>query len=95
MNAANSVVLAEVVALVRDAINEDWILDLPMDAGTSLNRDLEIESMDFVAIAGRLQAKYGEVLDLANWFAGKDIRELVNLTVGDLATHVCACTGRA
>ena len=91
----DAAVVAEVVGLVRTAINEDWILDMDMDADTSLNRDLEIESMDFVAIANVLQKNYGDVLDIAGWLAGKDIKELVNLTIGDLAGHVAACTGRA
>lgn len=93
--APNAAVVEEVVTLVRAAINEDWILDMDMGAGTSLNRDLEIESMDFVAIANVLQTTYGDALDIAGWLAGKDIRELVNLTIGDLAGHVAARTGRA
>lgn len=95
MNNVNAAVVDEVVVLVREAINEDWILDMDMDASTSLNRDLEIESMDFVAIANLLQKTYGDVLDIAGWLAGKDIKQLVALTIGDLAAHVATCTGRA
>lgn len=98
-NASNTdisaALLNEVIALVRAAINEDWILDMEMDADTSLNRDLEIESMDFVAIANLMQQQYGDVLDIAAWLSGKDIKQLVNLTIGDLASHVANCTGKA
>lgn len=85
----------DVIALVRAAINEDWIHDMEMDADTSLNRDLEIESMDFVAIANLMQQQYGDSLDIAGWLSGKDIKQLVNLTIGDLAGHVADRTGRS
>lgn len=87
--------VGEVIALVRAAINEDWVLDMEMDAGTSLNRDLEIESMDFVAIANLMQQQYGDSLDIGGWLSGKDIKQLVNLTIGDLAGHVADRTGRS
>lgn len=94
VNAVAAEVVDEVVALVREAINEDWILDMEMTADTSLNRDLEIESMDFVAIANLMQQKYGSAIDIAVWLSGKDIKQLVALTIGDLAGYVAQRTGR-
>lgn len=81
-------ILAQVIAALRSAIAEDWIMDFPIDATTSLNDDLEIESIEFVAIAEALQKQFGAQVDIIGWLSGQDIHQLIALTVGDLANFV-------
>lgn len=85
---SNDEILQQVIAAIRSAIAEDWVMDFAIDADTSLNDDLEIESIEFVAIAEALQKLFGARVDIIGWLSGKDIHELIALTVGDLANFV-------
>jgi len=80
--------LAVVIDTIRTTIAEDWLEDFDIDAATTFNNDLEIESIEFVKIADALQRRYGNVIDIAGWLSGKDIHELIALSVGDLADFI-------
>src|SRR5262245_42730782 len=47
-------VLSEVAALVREVIGEEWAGDIPITMTSSFADDLELESIEFVALAERL-----------------------------------------
>jgi acyl carrier protein len=80
--------LADVVAIIRRTINEDWIMDFEIDANTRFNSDLEIESIEFVRIADAIQRHYGTSLDIVGWLSGKTIHALIALSVGELAQYI-------
>lgn len=80
-------ILQQVVAAIREAIAEDWVQDFEIGMDTSFNDDLEIESIEFVAIADLLQKKFGD-LNLIDWLSKRDINELIALTVGDVVTFI-------
>ena len=81
-------ILAVVIDKIRSTIAEDWIMDFEIDADTRFNRDLEIESIEFVKMADAIQRHFGTTLDIAGWLSGKNIHELIALTVGELAGHI-------
>lgn len=88
MNSQEDVILTTVIATIRKTIDEDWIVDFPIDADTRFNSDLEIESIEFVKIADAIQRHFGARLDIVGWLAGKNIHELIALSVGELAAYV-------
>jgi acyl carrier protein len=81
-------VLDEVAAMLRDVIGEEWIADVDIGMETSFVTDLEIESVEMVALAERVHERFGEGVDIAGWLSGLGIYELSELTVGDLVGHV-------
>ena len=83
-----AVVFAAVVATIRATIAEDWLVAYPIDADTRFNRDLEIESIEFVKIADAIQTHFGRDLDILGWLSGKTIDELIGLSVGELVDHI-------
>jgi acyl carrier protein len=83
-----SVVLDEVRNLIGEVIGEEYLLDLDIDMETSFNDDLEIESIEFVALAEALQLRYGESLDFIGWMSGMDLDAIIDLTVGELVSFV-------
>lgn len=91
---SNDDILQQVIAVIRDAIAEDWVQDFEIDADTSLNNDLEIESIEFVSIADRLQKKFGSRVDLIGWLSQQNIEELIAMTVGDIVDFVDQGTQR-
>lgn len=81
-------VLDRVIDIIRRAVDEDWILDFDIDAQTSFNDDLELESIEFVGIAEKIQEHYGKHIGFIEWLSGMKIDQIVALTVGDLADFV-------
>jgi acyl carrier protein len=91
---SNNEILQQVIAAIRDAIGEDWVQDFEIDADTSLNNDLEIESIEFVSIADRLQKIFGARVDVIGWLSQQNIEALIAMTVGDLVNFVDQGTQR-
>lgn len=81
-------VLAVVVETIRRTIDEDWIEDFDIGPQTRFSEDLEIESIEFVKVADALQVHFGSGIDLIGWLSGKSIHELIQLNVGDIASHI-------
>ncbi len=82
------VVLAQIISIIRLAVNEDWIEDFDIDASTSFNDDLELESIEFVGIAEKIQEHYGKHIGFIEWLSTMKIDQIIALTVGDLADFV-------
>lgn len=84
-------VVATIARLVHEVIGEDDDLDLEITAESSFSEDIELESIEFVALGERLQLVYGETIDLVAWFGELDLDEIIDLTVGELAEFIVAC----
>ncbi|MGH2718348.1 MAG: phosphopantetheine-binding protein [Actinomycetota bacterium] len=69
-------------------IGDEFLLDVEITAETSFSRDLELESIEFVAVAERLQQRYGGQVDFTSFLAGLSIDEILALTIGALAGHI-------
>jgi len=81
-------VLRTVGALIREVIGDDGGLGPPITLETSFNRDLELESIEFVALAEKLRDHYGAGVDFAGWLAGKELEEILELKVGELVALI-------
>lgn len=80
--------LAEVSELIGAAIGEEYLDLIEIDMDTSFADDLEMESIEFVAMAEDLRARYGEKVDFAAWLAELEIDEIIALSVGDVVDFV-------
>jgi acyl carrier protein len=89
---ASDAILDEVRRLLVDVIGEDYLLDIEIDLDTSFNEDLEVESIEFVALAERLLDRYGERVDFVGWLAEMELDDIIGLTVGDLVGFIEAAT---
>ena len=84
-------VLATVTRLLREVMDDDAELGPPIDLSTSFSSDLELESIEFVALAEKLQARYGTRIDLAGWLSTMELDQILSLSVGDLVEFIVAC----
>jgi len=84
-------ILSGVADAIRHVIGEDWILDEAIELTTSFADDLELESIEFVALAERLQETYGAQLNFVDWLSNKDLDEIIGLTVGDVVEFITTC----
>jgi acyl carrier protein len=87
-------VLETVSRMIRDLIDEEWAEEIPIEMGTSFANDLELESIEFVALAERLRNEYGERVDFPAWLAGMELKEILALRVGQLVEFIERCESR-
>jgi acyl carrier protein len=80
-----------VSGLLREILDEYELDGIDITPESTFHEDLELESIDLVALAGRLQEHYGEQVNLAEFLAEKEIEEVIALTVGQLADYVASC----
>ncbi|MGN5378007.1 acyl carrier protein [Streptomyces lasalocidi] len=81
-------VLAEVGDMLRTVLAEYGDDDAEIAMSTTFNRDLELESIDLVTLAGLLEERYGQRVNLAEFLAGMEFDEIIELTVGRLVEYV-------
>lgn len=85
-------ILEEVRSMIAGIIGQDVDLnDREIALETSFNRDLELESIEFVVLSEQLQNRYGKELDFAGWLAGKELQDIINLRVGDVVRFIEQC----
>jgi acyl carrier protein len=78
--------------MLGEVIGEDELLmvdEITMD--TSFNDDLELESIEFVALAEKLQQHYGAKVDFVGWISTKELDQIIALTVGELVEFILSC----
>jgi acyl carrier protein len=80
-------VTAEVTRILQ-AVLGDFGADLPITPDSTFRDDLGMESIDIVALAGRLQARYGAGVNLAQFVASLDVDSVRELRVGQLVDHI-------
>ena len=90
MNANRDEILRTVERLIGEIAGEELLLATPITMETSFNGDLELESIEFVALAEKLQAHYGAGVDFVGWISQKSLDEIIALTVGQLVEFI-AC----
>ncbi|MCW2862487.1 MAG: hypothetical protein JWP48_4195 [Actinoallomurus sp.] len=81
-------VLDEVVQLLIEVVGEDFLLDLEITRDTTFSDDLALESIEFVALAEKLQHRYGGRVDFAAFVADMDITEIMTMKVGTLVAYI-------
>ncbi|MEY9998073.1 acyl carrier protein [Streptomyces sp. V4I8] len=62
---------------------------------TRFHRDLELESIDLVTLAGLLKDRYGDRINFAEFLADMEFEEIIELTVGRLVEYVVRSLGAA
>ena len=81
-------VLTTVSRLVIEVIGEEWAESVEMTESTTFNDDLELESIEFVALAERLQDEYGSKVDFVAWISSKELDDIIHLSLGDVVSFI-------
>ncbi|HRW39259.1 MAG TPA: acyl carrier protein, partial [Aquihabitans sp.] len=81
-------VLAEIERILLEVIGDDLLLDGPLTMETSFDEDLQLESIEFVALSEKLLETYGEQVDFVGWLAEMELDDIIALTVGQLVAFV-------
>ena len=86
----NEAVLADLERMLIEVIGDDLLLDGPLTMETSFDQDLQLESIEFVALSEKLLETYGEQVDFVSWLAEMELDDIIALTVGQLVEFVAA-----
>ncbi|MBK9032320.1 MAG: acyl carrier protein [Myxococcales bacterium] len=81
-------ILATVERLIIEIAGDEITLAGPITLATSFNGDLELESIEFVALAEKLQEHYGARIDFVGWISTKELDQIIALTVGELVEFI-------
>lgn len=87
----NDDILRVVEKLVLEVAGDELLLTGPITMTTSFNGDLELESIEFVALAEKLQQHYGGKVDFVGWISHKELDQIIALTVGELVEFIASC----
>lgn len=80
--------LTELVEMLLDVTGEDEGWAARITAATRLEGDLQLESVELVALGELLRSRYGDGVDLPAFFAELDIDQIIGLTVGDVLAYL-------
>lgn len=80
--------LDEVRAMLTEIIGEDEMIGIDVELGSSLAEDIELESIEFVALAEKITERHGEDVDLIDWLAEMELDDLITLTAGDVVAFL-------
>ena len=81
-------VLADISGMLAKLLDEYGLDDIEIGMRTTFNRDLELESIDLVTLAGLLEERYGGRVNFAEFLADMEFDEIIELTVVRLVEHV-------
>jgi acyl carrier protein len=85
-------VLYEVVQMLIDVVGDDFLLDVEVTRDTTFSDDLALESIEFVALAEKLQQHYGDNVNFISFIAELDINDIMAMSVGRLVDYIEART---
>lgn len=72
-------------------IGDPELLSTEITMGTKFSSDLELESIEFVALADRLRTEFGHRVNFVEFLATKNVDDVVSLEVGDVVRYVETC----
>lgn len=81
-------ILEEVAAIIRGVVREEWIQTAPITMESTFSDDLELESIEIVALAEQVQSRFGADVDFPGWLGDMDLDGIISLTVGQLVDRI-------
>src|SRR6266481_3947806 len=72
-------IVDDITAILVDVIGDEFLLDVEVTMATTFSHDLELESIEFVAMAEKLQERYAGRVDFTAFLAGLVIDNLSSL----------------
>jgi acyl carrier protein len=84
-------VLDAVRACIREVIGEAWADEVSIERETSFSEDLELESIELVALSEKLAERFGAGVDFVGWLSEMELDAILALTVGDVVEQIERC----
>ncbi|HEY3803592.1 MAG TPA: phosphopantetheine-binding protein [Kofleriaceae bacterium] len=88
---SNDEILRTIEDCLVEIAGDELLVAGPITPATSFNADLELESIEFVALAEKLQQRFGSSVDFVGWISKKELDQIIALTVGELVEFIGSC----
>lgn len=88
---SNDEILSAIQDCLVEVAGDELLIAGPITPATSFNGDLELESIEFVALAEKLQLRFGGGVDFVGWISKKELDQIIALTVGELVEFIASC----
>lgn len=95
MDARKEEILKTIAAMIKEVIGEEWVAETPITMETTFVRDLEVESIELVALSEKIQARYGTTVDFPSWLSGMELDQIIALSVGQLVDYIAECQSKS
>lgn len=86
-------ILADVVGLLVEVVGDEILVATTIDRDSAFNEDLAVESIEFVALAEKLETRYGSRVDFMAFLSELEMDEILTMTVGTLVDYIAAQCG--
>ena len=80
--------LADLRTMIADVIGDEYVSETDINLDTAFYADLEIESIEFIALGEALQARYGDHINFPAWIATMEVDDIIAMRVGQLVDHI-------
>ena len=87
--------ILEALRALLAEIMEEPLDDFELSEGDRFQFELELESIELVALGDALQERYGAQLNFAGWLSGMGLEALLELRVSDLIDWLVSALGEA
>ena len=77
-----------VASLLAPLVGDLDVLGIEINPDTRFHDDLQLESIDLVTFSSLLAEHFGPDVNLADYLTQKDIDEVIELQIGDIADYV-------
>jgi acyl carrier protein len=77
-------VLRQVKAMIAEIIGDDVAEIVGITEKSTFLRDLDMNSIQIVALAEKIRSKYGDRIDVIGWFAKRPVLTLIRMNVSDV-----------
>ena len=81
-------VFAQIKRFIAEIIGEDVVEEIEIERESVFTRDLEMDSIELVALAEKVNKKYGDKADFVAWFSGMELADLVKISLGEIVDFI-------
>lgn len=78
----------ELKQFISEIIGPDIVEELDITKDSTFAKDMEMDSIEIVAFAEKVKAKFGNEIDFAGWLSAMNLDQLVNLSLNDIINYI-------
>lgn len=77
---------------ITEVLGEDVADELDITENSTFTKDLEMDSIEIVALAEKVRNHYNDDMDFNGWIATLDMDQLINLRIIDIINFIINAT---
>lgn len=79
---------------ITEVLGEDIVDELEITEYSTFTKDLEMDSIEIVALAEKVKNYYNDDMDFNGWVATLDMDQLINLRIIDIINFIIDATNK-